>query len=187
MKHLRFLTTFSPWILCGLISAFFPSFSILSPLLFILLTFSKLRRGFLLEWSSLFFFLAKFFNDHIFKNSWIDENLSILSPLFFVLVTIVSLLARQPFTQQYARLEAEEKLWNHPRFIRVNTIMTSGFGAIFLAVTLANLYRHFHPGVIQAWMVWGPAFAMKILLVKAFPPWYKKRVQAAKVKLEANS
>ncbi len=176
--------TFFPWIISGLIAAFFPSYGYLSALTFALLSFSQLRKGFILEWSSLIFFGVNYFNDQFLKTPWITEHISILSSLFFALVAFISLLVRQPFTLQYAKHEVEEKFWDSPLFMRVNTILTAGLGIIFLCVTLVNLYRHFHPGLLNGWMVWGAAFAMKLLFIKTFPPWYKKRILQKKI--EAN-
>ncbi len=175
MKYFRPLMPFSPWIVSGIISAFFPSLELLSVLVFALLSFAKLRKGFLLEWSSLIFFLAKSCNDQIWQNGWITDHLSILASFFFFAVSIISLWIHQPFTLQYAKLEVEKKFWISPIFVRVNQLLTLGFGIIFLSAALVHLYRYFHPNSFSGWMVWIPALVIKATFIKWFPAWYKKR------------
>jgi tryptophan-rich sensory protein len=48
------------------------------------------------------------------------------------LVTFGSILAKTPFTLQYAREMVDYKLWENPVFIRVNVLMTGVWGRIFV-------------------------------------------------------
>jgi hypothetical protein len=93
----------------------------------------------------------------------------------FVGIAVVSLLVNRPYTMQYARLEVEKKYWSSPHFLRINQILTAGLGIIFLGMTLVNLYRSTHPGVVNGWVVWGVGLLLQFVFVDRFPNWYKKR------------
>ena len=49
----------------------------------------------------------------------------------FALVTWTTLLIGFPFTIQYAREQAPPEVWDHPRFMRLNVILTAAFGLMF--------------------------------------------------------
>ena len=49
----------------------------------------------------------------------------------FAIVTWVSLLIGFPFTIQYAREQTPREVWDDPRFMRINIILTVVFGVMF--------------------------------------------------------
>ena len=114
-------------------------------------------------------------NVYIVGNSWLIQYFSFCMSLFFVAAAGISLLIGRPFTLQYAKLEMDSKVWDHPLFLRINQIMTGGLGIIFLGVFLVNLYRYFHPGILNGGLVWIIAILLKIVFVNRFPNWYKTR------------
>jgi len=175
MKWIKNLGTFLPWLIFGISSSIFPQFAMAAGMITFLFSYSKLIKGFVLEWISFLFFGAATINLYIFKNSWIIQHVSILMSLVFVAVAGISLLIRRPFTLQYAKLQSDQQAWNHPIFYRVNQIMTGVFGIIFLCTALVNIYRYFHPGVLNGWIVWIIAISIKIAFVQNFPKWYTKR------------
>ena len=167
--------TFLPWIVSGIISAVFPTSAMIIGLICSLFPASKLKQGFLLEWGSFLFFLIGTINAHIVGNLWLIQYFSLFMSLFFVAAAGISLLIGQPFTLQYAKLETDSKDWDQPLFLRINQIMTGGLGIIFFGVFLVNLYRYFHPGILNGWLVWIIAILLKIVFVNRFPNWYKTR------------
>ena len=178
MKIITFIkniSAFLPWIAFGLLSSFSPALAISIVIIISLLSYSKLRKGFILEWGNLLFFVSAFISLQIFNNTWLLKNVSILMSCFFFSVVTISLLIKKPFTIQYAKLQTDEKLWSSPGFLHVNKIMTIVLGLIFLIVTLIGLYRRFHPGLINGWLVWVIALTVKLLFIRRFPKWYKKR------------
>lgn len=175
MLVLSKLGTFLPWIISGVISAVFPTYAMIVGLICSLFPAAKLKKGFLLEWGSVLFFFIGTINAHIVGNSWLIQHFSFCMSLFFVAAAGISLLIGRPFTLQYAKLETDSKVWDHPLFLRINQIMTGGFGIIFLGVFLVNLYRYFHPGILNGWLVWIIAILLKIVFVNRFPNWYKTR------------
>ncbi len=175
MSFLKKISAFLPWIAYSLFTAFLPSFALPVSIVISILSFKKLLKGFVLEWGNLIIFLSAFISSSIFKNYWISQNLSIIMSIFFFLVVTISLLSKKPFTMQYAKLQIDKKFWDSYLFLHINKIMTLVLGLIFLIVTIINLYGHFHPNIINAWVVWGVALTIKIFFIKHFPAWYKKR------------
>lgn len=175
MLALRGLGTFLPWIASGVISEIFPTYAMIIGLICSFFSVSKLKQGFLLEWGAVLFFFIGIVNTHIIGNSWLIQHFSLLMSLFFVAAAGISLLIGRPFTMQYAKLETDSKVWDHPLFLRTNQIMTGGFGIIFLGVFFVNLYRYFYPGILNGWLVWIIAILLKIVFVNRFPNWYKTR------------
>lgn len=174
MKFLKTLSILLPWLIYAAASSIFPSYAMMVGLISCLFSYSKLRKGFILEWGSLLLFFAGIIS-HVVGTQWLIQHLSILMSLFFIAAAGISLLIGRPFTMQYAKLEMDQKVWNHPLFLRINQIMTGIFGIIFLGVALVNLYRYFHPGILNGWIVWSIAILVKIALINKFPNWYKKR------------
>ncbi|OGN75684.1 MAG: hypothetical protein A3G30_06105 [Chlamydiae bacterium RIFCSPLOWO2_12_FULL_49_12] len=164
-----------PWIISGVISAVFPTYAMIIGLICSLFPAAKLKQGFLLEWGSVLFFFIGTFNAHFVGNSYLTQHFSFCMSLFFVAAAGISLLIGKPFTLQYAKLETDSKSWDHPLFLRINQIMTGGLGIIFLGVFLVNLYRYFHPGILNGRLVWIIAILLKIIFVYRFPNWYKTR------------
>lgn len=175
MNFLKKISAFLPWITYSILAAFLPKLALPASILISLLSFKKLFKGFILEWGNLIIFISAFITSVILDNYWILQNLSIIMSVFFFLVVTISLLSNKPFTMQYAKLQIDEKFWNSFLFLRINKIMTLILGLIFLIVTLINLYGHFHPNIINGWIVWSIALTLKILFIKHFPEWYKKR------------
>jgi hypothetical protein len=87
----------------------------------------------------------------------------------------ISLLIRRPFTMQYAKLQVDPKFWNSPFFLRINLIMTGVLGALFLGMALVNLYRLYHPGILNSWLIWTISSIAQIMFIKRFPGWYTQK------------
>jgi len=98
----------------------------------ILIGYKDLRRGFLLSWGTLIFFVFLLISVVFLKNVWVMTHVSILLNGSLAAITWISLAVGRPFTEQYARLEVDKSRWDNPIFIRTNRIMTAVWGCIFL-------------------------------------------------------
>jgi hypothetical protein len=92
-------------------------------------------------------------------------------------IVLVSMVVGRPFTLQYARESVPAELWNTPRFVRTNFVIT-GAWAVALAVIVMT----------EAAMVYVPSMPHQagiLLIVLAmvgaveFTGWYPKRVRMA--------
>ena len=52
--------------------------------------------------------------------SWMEIWFGELANLVLVAVVVVSMIARVPFTLQYARAEVDPQYWDNPVFLRIN-------------------------------------------------------------------
>jgi hypothetical protein len=168
-------TTFLPWLIYGIVSSIFPDYAMVVGLISSLFSYSNLKKGCILEWASLLFFFIGTLNDLVIGSSWLSEHFALILSLFLLALAGISLTIGQPFTLQYAKLETDPMFWDHPLFLRINQIMTGGFGIIFLGLFLVSLYQYFHPGILNGWLIWPVAMLLKIVFIKRFPKWYKAR------------
>lgn len=150
---------------------------IISAVLAIFLERKDIWKGFILSWGTVLFFLFMFFAVIVFKNTWISQHAWIFSNGTLAFITWFSILIGKPFTIQYAREQVPKDKWNHPVFIRINYILSSVWGIIFLTgIGLHVLYAYFpivKPGVYEAISylpsIFGAWFTVK------FPEWYTQK------------
>jgi hypothetical protein len=175
MNPITILSNFLPWVAFGILNRIFPAYAMLCGIFICFFTYPRLRKGFILEWGTLLFFIIGFLYEIVWKSPSFSQHMYLFSSFFPIMVAGFSLLINKPFTLQYAKLKMEKKYWDHPLFIKINKIMTALFCCIFVAVLCVNIFRHQHPGIINGHLVWIVAFTLEILLIKLFPLWYKAR------------
>lgn len=174
-RLINLTTSFLPWIAFTVLSVLYPPLAIPAGFLFSLIPYQKLMKGFILDWSTLLFFIILFVDYQLFKDRWLVQHLGSFISLFFVAVSVISIAIRKPFTMQYAEETVNENIRHSPLFYRCNQIMTGGLGVIFLLMAIANFIRtYFYPGWNQ-WLIWGLAIAAEIIFIYLFPTWYRKR------------
>ncbi|MER2509316.1 MAG: hypothetical protein ABTQ27_11210 [Amaricoccus sp.] len=93
----------------------------------------------------------------------------------FVIV-LASMAAGRPFTLTYARRQAPERLWNDPRFLRVNQAISGVWALAFLVMALAEAAVVLLPGVPASLGVLAPLAALAAAI--AFTRWYPSHVRA---------
>lgn len=63
------------------------------------------------------------------------------------LIALASLVMRSPFTMEYAREQVAQQLWDNPRFIRANYVITAvwalAFAVMAVADAVATFTKHF--------------------------------------------
>jgi len=108
----------------------------------VLVGLSDLRKGRILSWATLVMFGSLLVAVGVLGLSGILPFMGILIYAALAAVTFGSILAKTPFTLQYAREMVDRTLWENPAFIRVNVLMTGFWGGIF-AIDLALSYLTF--------------------------------------------
>jgi hypothetical protein len=94
----------------------------------------------------------------------------------FAVVAWATLLARFPFTLQYARERAPREVWSTPPFITMNVVMTAVWALIFtLDTLLAILARRGHSVLMLVGVI--PAVTMLIgyAFNRYYPEHFRKR------------
>jgi hypothetical protein len=92
-----------------------------------------------------------------------------------LLIILFSLLLRRPFTLQYAKEQVDPELWNHPEFIRTNTIITAVWALAFAVMVLAETALLCLPGIPRRLGV--IVIAAALIAAFKFTSWYPGRQQ----------
>lgn len=110
---------------------------------------------------------------------WLERWLGEVSNITLTVVIIASMIARMPFTMQYAREQVEARFWHTPTFLRINYAITGVWAASFVLASLAGLYGelvlHNSSNVWTNWLIqiWA------IIVAMAFTSWYPRVARAA--------
>lgn len=163
MDALKLLLAFSPWIAFWIISA---GHSILlvqigicvAAVLVAVMGITRLHRGAIL-WAGVMFFAFALVTVVWLRNMWVIHHLGVLASGTLFVATFMSILANRPFTESYAREHVPRELWDSPEFRRSCFIVTTAWGLIFLANTLMNVVKLYHPGPGE-WFYRGVEFGV---------------------------
>lgn len=149
MDAVKLLLAFSPWIAFWIISAGHSMLSLkigicVATLLVIVMGLTRLHRGAIL-WAGVIFFPFALVSVAWLQDKWVIHHLGVLASGTLFVTTVVSILSGHPFTEDYAREHVPREMWDSPVFIRSCYVLTSFWGAIFLANTLVNLAKLYRP------------------------------------------
>jgi len=141
----------------------------------VLAGFRDLRKGMILIWTTLVLFGGAFIAVGVLNMISIIPWMGVLIYATLSAITFGSILAKIPFTLQYAREMVDRQLWENPVFIRVNLLMTSFWGGVFVINLLLNYFMLVMPepqGRIAQLLTY-------IVLVAGiiFTLWYPKHLQ----------
>ncbi|MHB9072681.1 MAG: hypothetical protein ACYC6G_04070 [Desulfobaccales bacterium] len=179
---LKILLGFLPWILFGILAG--PSLTSLeiglavALLASLALGFKQLRKGFFLTWGSLLFFAFSFILVAFLKNLWVIEHMDLLARGTLAAIAWASIVARQPFTLQYARESVPEAYWRTPGFIHAGYFISTIWGIIFLIALGASLFRPYLDQM-AGWLYYFFATGTMFLGI-IFTQWYVHRVRQAR-------
>jgi hypothetical protein len=175
------IRSFLPWILyfvlLGNTQAQLDVAIIVAAATSIIFEFKGLKKGFILNWGTLAFFLFMLIAVVLFRNQWTAKQAWIFSNSTLALIAWISILIRQPFTIQYAKLQVSKDKWNHPIFLKINYILTSVWGCIFLFNLMIHVLKVFYP-TVNGWFYESTTYSASIfgiLFTAWFPNWYKAK------------
>ncbi|MFZ2529218.1 MAG: hypothetical protein WAX14_16435 [Rhodococcus sp. (in: high G+C Gram-positive bacteria)] len=113
-------------------------------------------------------------DNQLWLETWIGE----IANITLVLIAVGSMVARVPFTIQYAREQVDPQYWNSPRFLRTNYMITGVWALAFLVAAVAGWYGdavlHDSDNVWTGWVIQIGAMVAAI----KFSAWYPDRVRA---------
>ncbi|MER6998027.1 hypothetical protein [Streptomyces sp. NPDC000410] len=108
---------------------------------------------------------------------WLETYAGEVSNIALMLVAFGSIMARVPFTVQYAREQVDRAYWNSPTFMRVNYAITGVWGLAFMVAAIAGAYGDL---VLQdpdnVWTGWIIQIAA-IVAAFRFTEWYPDHVR----------
>lgn len=91
-------------------------------------------------------------------------------------IVLVSMLARRPFTLQYAREQVPRELWDNPRFVRTNYVISTAWLVAFLVIVVAEAALVFEPAFPEKMGV--TAVVLALLGGVGFTAWISKQAKA---------
>lgn len=187
------IKSFLPWILffvlAGSTSRQLDVAIIVAALTSVFFEYHDLKKGFILSWGTLIFFIFMFIAVVLLKMQWIAKNSWIFSNGALALIAWISLLIRKPFTIQYAKQQVSEDKWNHPLFFKINDLLTGVWGLIFsvgIGLHILRLYYPMFDGWIYELISYIPSI-FGIVFTAWFPDWYKEKYIEKQIKTERDS
>lgn len=150
----KFIVGFLPWILF----MFLPTNGwdplrravVICLLASVVFGFNTLRRGFILQWATIAFFLFCAISFYAFNWIWLASRMGIVANGFLDGIIWFTVLAGRPFTLQYARAELPEERWNDEGLIRSCRTIAIFWGILLLIPTAFEIFRLSYPDALPA-------------------------------------
>lgn len=171
---LKILLGFFPWILYFILLGKVSDNIAISAVVVsgTVLDFSELKKGFVLPWATLIYFLLLLGCVQLFPTSFPVLNPSISANCALALIAWGSLAINKPFTLQYAREQVEKKYWLSPGFIFVNRVITVVWALSFSLSIGLGMGREYIP---YYWVISDLPSLFALWFTIKFPDWYKRR------------
>ncbi|VUT26410.1 MAG: SCP-2 sterol transfer family protein [Candidatus Methanolliviera sp. GoM_asphalt] len=94
----------------------------------------------------------------------------------FAIMSIVSLIARNPFTLQHAKEQVIEAVWETPAFISLNYLLTGIFAAVFsINLVISALWNNSLIILPISFALLGVALALTMVLPSRYVLYYMKK------------
>jgi len=153
MKDLKeiinFLLGFMPWILFLFFSGqTFTSLErsiIIGLLASLIFGFKELRRGFLLQWGTLIFFITCVITVDGMKSIFVAKSMGIISNGFLAVLVWGTIIIGKPFTLQYARAELPKEKWDDPAIIHSCRVLAVVWAFLLTFLTLVAAFKSLNP------------------------------------------
>ena len=143
----------------------------------LILGFRELRKGFILQWGTLFFFTSCAIFVNFMKVIFVAKNMGIISNGFLASTIWVTIFIRKPFTLQYARADLPKERWNDPALIRNCRFIAIIWGLLLALSTLIACFKVLNQNLYPDWVY----FDISIGIISGgiiFTQLYKKRKRA---------
>lgn len=133
-QFLKLLFGFAPWI-AFLIIAHGSMFRLklglaVAAALTLVMAVLKLHKG-VIMWVGILFFSYACAAVFVFENMWTVRYMGVLANGALAVGAWTTLALRRPFTLEYAKEHTDPSRWNHPAFVRTNTVLTALWAAVF--------------------------------------------------------
>ena len=111
----------------------------------VIFAWKELRKGFILQWASIVFFLFCTIAFYGFRWVWLAKHMGVISNGFLTGVIWFTVLIGKPFTLQYARADLPQEQWYDKSMIRGCRFIAIFWGALLFVPTAFNAFRLFCP------------------------------------------
>lgn len=138
---------------------------------------NALKKGFVLSWGTLIFFIFMLVVVVILKSQLAVKYAWVISHTGLAFIAWTSILLRRPFTIQYAKARVSKDKWGHSLFLEINYILTSIWGVVFLLGLGLSILRLYNPE-FSGWSFELISYLPSIFGVWVttwFPDWYREK------------
>ncbi|MBI5520168.1 MAG: hypothetical protein HY916_08915 [Desulfovibrio sp.] len=134
MQFLKLLLGFAPWI-AFLVIAHGSMYRLklglaVAAALTLVMAVTRLHRG-VIMWVGIAFFTYASVAVFAFEHMWTVRWMGVLANGALAAGAWITLAMGRPFTLEYAREHTDPAMWNHPAFVRTNTVITLVWAAVF--------------------------------------------------------
>ena len=139
----------------------------------LIFSFKELRKGFILQWGTLLFFMACAITVNFVHLMFIVKNMGIISNGFFACLIWGTIFIEKPFTLQYAKADLPKERWNDQALIRSCQFIAIVWALLLTFSTLVAYFRILNPALYSDWIYFDISIGV-ILGGTIFTSWYKK-------------
>lgn len=143
----------------------------------VLFEYRELKNGFVLSWGTFIFFVFMIIYVVYLENQWVRQYSWVFSNGALATIAWGSIIIHKPFTIQYAKEQVSKDKWKHPLFLKINYLLTSIWGLIFLISIILHLLQLHYPmfSGISYEIVSYILTIFGIWFTTWFPSWYRER------------
>ena len=152
----KFLLGFMPWLLFLFLSGHtlvsLERSILISLLASVLFSLKELRKGFILQWGTLFFFIACTLTVNFLRLMFVVKNMAIISNGFFACLIWGTILIGKPFTLQYAKVDLPKEQWDDPALIRSCRFIAIVWALLLTFSALVAYFKVLNPTLYPEWI-----------------------------------
>lgn len=146
LKELGLLTLgFLPWMLFLFLSGHTMTSLKIAIVISLVATFTlgfgDLKRGFILSWGTLIFFLLCLIMVDFLNNEWLAREMDLVSNVSLATIMWFTVLIGKPFALQYAQRGMPKERWNDAGFIRGCRFITIVWACLMTFAVLISILR----------------------------------------------
>lgn len=103
--------------------------------------FGELRRGYILQWGTLFFFCSCAVLVNLLKVVWVATQMDLLANAVLACLMWLGIVVGKPFALQYARRELPRERWNDPKVVQGCRFITLVWAWLMTLAVLVSVIR----------------------------------------------
>jgi hypothetical protein len=174
---IKFIFGFTPWLLFLFLSGHtlvsLERAIVISFLASLIFGFKDLRKGFILQWGTLFFFTVCLVAVNLVHLVFFARNMGVISNGFFACLIWLTIIIGKPFTLQYAMADLPKERWGEPAVIHSCWFIAIVWALLLTFSALVACFRMLNPNLYPGWVYFDITLGV-ILGGSIFTILYKK-------------
>jgi hypothetical protein len=140
----------------------------------VMFSWKALRKGFILQWATVAFFLCSAIVLYGFRCIWLAEHMGIVANSFLDGIIWFTVLTGKPFTLQYAREDLPKDQWHDEGLIRGCRFIAIFWGVLLLVPTVFSVSRLLYPAALPGYFYFYLSLFC-ILIGVSYTTYYKRK------------